>query len=901
MERFCFLIIIFFSITVVSQKEKRIHQSLVPEKIYLQLDTNVYANDQDIWFKAVVVSAETHKPSKLSRVLYVDLIGPDEKLLEQKLVRIDGGVGNNFFKLQKKYPKGRYLIRAYTEWNRNFRKHFIFKAYVHIFPTEKSKNSDPIKKFVLVKNESGKDTVKVQIDPLQIDSLQKRKLKVYLAFKKQKDTITVKKNREQKYELAFPVPDSTDIAALTVETENGVKFRKTVSLNNNPVDIQFFPESGKMLYGHINRIGFKALDHLGKGIKVSGKIIDQNNTIINNFKSSSLGMGIFAFRPIKGNRYYAELTLSSGEIKKYPLPKASEKGSVLSILDRKDKIAISVFSNELISQQVLIRVACRGIAYYEMEGKLKDGLLVTYLPKEELPDGILVFTLMDKNQKPLAERLYFNESQDNRLKLKLSTDTLKYSQRQKTKLSVEVIDGEKDSVSYNCSVLIVNKELLGKGQNRKQNILSYLLLDSELRGNIENPSYYFDDNNKTRTFDLDALLLTQGWRNYKYNNHMPRNNFSHKNEPALSISGRIGVPFSKIKKEGMKISMMVFGEQPSFYSQQTDSLGYFDFQLADTFGERAKILVQNNDEKGKKKNYPIVLTKKKTPKIEYEYRPTVRKLDSTIQVIAQKKRDNKRTIDAYDRLNGLVELDEVVVTERKLTPLQKEVTEKYGEADVVIKGEEIKAKEKKWSYGLYSVLLFNYPEEIEIEQFPDGFMLAHVVGDKEREATLIMIDGKLVNDFNYSLIPSIPPSEVKSVELIKYTKRFKTSFLEVFPNISDPRKIPLTGHIISIYTHGNVGLHGISEPKGQFQTSIPVFSATKEFYAPKYETKEEIASNKPDLGSLVYWKPSLNVVRNKKASVEFYNGDDLGKMLVIVEAVSENGKIGYQELTYTVD
>ena len=45
-------------------------------------------------------------------------------------------------------------------------------------------------------------------------------------------------------------------------------------------------------------------------------------------------------------------------------------------------------------------------------------------------------------------------------------------------------------------------------------MLSYCYLSTEIKGNIHNPAYYFDSNNKDRQAALDLLLLTQGWRRY---------------------------------------------------------------------------------------------------------------------------------------------------------------------------------------------------------------------------------------------------------------------------------------------------------------------------------------------------------------------------------------------------
>ena len=124
----CSLIILLISIGGFSQKYNGSLDASVAEKVYLQLHSNAYAMDQDIWFKAIVTGTENHMPSKLSRLLYVDLIGPNEQIVAHRLVKLTQGIGNGAFELHKNMQPGRYLIRAYTQWNRNFGDDFMFKA-----------------------------------------------------------------------------------------------------------------------------------------------------------------------------------------------------------------------------------------------------------------------------------------------------------------------------------------------------------------------------------------------------------------------------------------------------------------------------------------------------------------------------------------------------------------------------------------------------------------------------------------------------------------------------------------------------------------------------------------------------------------------------------------------------
>ena len=83
------MLLIFTHFHSWSQQFETELNNLVPEKIYLQLDSKVYASDKIIWFKSVVTNAIDHTPTSISGVLYVELINPNERVLEKKLIKLD--------------------------------------------------------------------------------------------------------------------------------------------------------------------------------------------------------------------------------------------------------------------------------------------------------------------------------------------------------------------------------------------------------------------------------------------------------------------------------------------------------------------------------------------------------------------------------------------------------------------------------------------------------------------------------------------------------------------------------------------------------------------------------------------------------------------------------------------
>src|SRR5690606_17794482 len=109
-----------------------------------------------------------------------------------------------------------------------------------------------------------------------------------------------------------------------------------------------------------------------------------------------------------------------------------------------------------------------------------------------------------------------------------------FAKRELTQITVETTNSKGEPINSNTSLLVINKEQLGKLQAMRENIRSYFLMSSELKGHIENPGFYFS-NDGNKEADLDALMLTQGWRHYKY--AKPYDKLTFKPETALTVSG----------------------------------------------------------------------------------------------------------------------------------------------------------------------------------------------------------------------------------------------------------------------------------------------------------------------------------------------------------------------------
>jgi hypothetical protein len=894
---YLFWILFLFPTHIKAQEDNLlISNASFAEKIYLQFDRNLYANGDTVWFKCIVANASEHLPSLLSGVLYVELIDANKSILQKKIIKVANGIGQGNFDLDKKMLKGNYLIRAYTQWNENFDDAFVFEQYIQVVPNQ-AQYTDPIQNIKLIKEEAENHHLEVTFHPEVLDSLQKNKLIVYVTIDAKKDSLLIRKGKNDKYILDYPIAKESQLAHLKIETENQKTYSKTVVLNPDYIDLQFFPEGGELVHKIPSKLGFKAIDSSGKGIAIEGDIVDEKDNIITSFKSNSLGMGtFFLYHVDTTKKYFAKPKLAlSSNTKTYPLPNAVEKGNTLNIQKQRENILLKVFSNYMLNDSIVVKITFRGIELYEKKVQLNQGYYQSLISTTLIPEGIVAFSILDNTKIPIAQRLYFNQKPQDRLQIHLETEKSNYSKRELTKLNIQTTNMNNEAVKTNASVLVINKKDLGSMQQLRQNILSYFLMDSELKGNVENPGYYFQDNN-SRHEDLESLMLTQGWTKYNYAKPYPNLNIIP--EKSLTVSGRVNRLFSQ--KKGMKdiqLTLMTSGTNKSFYTQATDSLGKFNFNLNDEYGKEIEILIQTAKKSDQKTNNPIVIDYKIPPSISFEHNKAVEQIDSVVVPFIKKSMKQKEIDDKLDLQFGSILLNEVKITNDS-NPNRKKVIERYGKPKTVISGKEILSKEQKWSYGLYSVLSYKYPDKVRIEQTEDGFLYASV----HNMPTVVMIDGILIPFTSYPHIPAISPSEITSFEIIEFVNGFIDLYCEVHPEIENciMNRELLYGHIIAIYTHAGVGLSGAQKPKGLTQKTIPVFNPPKEFYAPNYENLKDDDWQHPDIRSLIHWQPIVNTDDSGKVTTSFYNTDNKGEMTVIVEAISEEGEIGYQELDYQI-
>ncbi len=283
----------------------------------------------------------------------------------------------------------------------------------------------------------------------------------------------------------------------------------------NSYDIQLFPESGYLLENAENTIGIKALIN-GKGFPFLGKITNSKGEVINNFTGNELGMGKCIFNYNENETYTAVVTINN-TTQIIDVPKANKIGVIFGVDNSKEKeliltlktnkqtlsslqnsnLALLFYRNTYISQAVTLSLI-----------NTKETTQELVFNKNKMLNGVNIVTLFKDNQ-PIAERKFFVEKQNEQTailinELKTENDSITYN--------IKTLNSKLEPISSQLSISVLPKN--SKNFYENQTIKSAFLLTPYVKGNIENPSYYFENSSRKKKEFLDLLLLNQGWSAY---------------------------------------------------------------------------------------------------------------------------------------------------------------------------------------------------------------------------------------------------------------------------------------------------------------------------------------------------------------------------------------------------
>ncbi len=482
----------------------------------------------------------------------------------------------------------------------------------------------------------------------------------------------------------------------------------------------------------------------------------------------------------------------------------------------------------------------------------------------------------------MNERLAFIQNPD-LLNLSIAANKTVYSKRENVQLSLNAKNKDGNAVNGSFSVSVVDESKIVVDENTENTILSYLLLSSDVKGYVEKPNYYFANVTKETRAQLDALMLTQGYRRFVWKQLTDDNSASAANaynpEKEIDISGtlktRAGEPIANCQ------ITLVAKTGGMVLAQATDPQGRFRFQNV-RFETGAQFVVRTQSPAGKK----AVLTldnPAQGPAVTAGNAIDSRYNASADILTSFQNNQGQGIMTASTGQAGIMLKNDKGFGSKQADSYPSSNINGPGHADQVINGDVLKDA-PSLSIGLTGIAdgvrFFNGVPAL-------GSAVVFAKGGQRIQPMLVYVDGaEIGRGVNIDLYN---PVSIETVEILKYAST------SIYGSEGG-------GGVMVITTRRAIGKEDVVSNEmspGIFSIEPKGFYKAREFYAPRYDAGQP-ANNVPDQRSTIFWKPDVTTDANGNASFNFFNADGAGTYRVEVQGIDSKGNLGTQLFRYKV-
>lgn len=824
------------------------------EKLYLHLDKPFYGAGEKIWFKGYLVNAITHQDNAQSNFIITELINRSDSIVERKKIRRDSLGFHNAFTLPATLPAGDYYLRGYSNWMLNEDPDFFFSRNIKI---GNSIDNTIVSSIEYQQEDDTHYTAKIKFTS-NVQAVFENTTIKYLYLENGKIKNKGKKKTDENGWISISLPDLKSPVARRIEVEFDDPqyiYKRTFHLPvfTNDFDVKFFPEGGALINIPHQNVAFKAQGADGFSKEIEGFLFNSKGDTLTNFRSEHNGMGIFTMNPVNNETYYVTVRTNDSITKRFDLPAIEPKGISIAMSHYKQEIRYEIQKTEATEwpQKLFLLAHTRGklailqpINPKRTFGKMNDSLFT---------EGITHFMLIDEQGNALSERLIFvPDHKPNQWQI--TTDQPTYGKREKVSLQIAAKESEGNPVEGTFSVSITDRKSI-QPDSLADNILSNLLLTSDLKGYVEDPAFYFLNQDARTLRSIDYLMMTHGWRRHKMENVLrtPSLNFTNYIEKGQTISGRIMGFFGANVKKG---PICVLAPKYNIIATtETDEKGQFIVNTS--FRDSTTFLVQARTKKGfagvdilmDPPQYPVA-----THKAPYFNGATTFMEDYLMN-----------TRDQYYMEGGMrvYNLKEVTVTAKRERPSSK---------SIYTGGINTYTVEEDRLQG-YGQTAFDAASRLPSVTITNGSEI-HIRNNSE--PAIIVIDDIVYEDAS-DILKDIQVSDMSSISLLRGADAVilgpRASGGAVVITLKDPRNLP-------------------ARPAQGIITYTPLgYSESVEFYHPTYDTPEKKNAQRSDFRSTVYWNPELRLDAEGKATIEYYTPDSTAPEDIIIEGVDKNGKV----------
>lgn len=642
--------------------------------------------------------------------------------------------------------------------------------------------------------------------------------------------------------------------------------------------LQFFPEGGNAVAGIINKIAFKANDQWGRPIEIKGVIKNNQGKVVDSLHILHDGMGYFFITPQPGENFSATWSVKDPSDKNgkkiedtTALPAILSAGVSLQVTIAGKKRIFNISTN-LNDAARLGKVNLIGTMYqhevFKITKDISTGFTNGVIPTQDLPSGILTITVFDDQWKPLAERITYINNEEYLFHPEMTVEHWGLNKRARNEITISV----PDSLQANLAVSVTDAAI---DADSSDNIISHLLLTGEIRGQVYNPYYYFSNTSDSVTQNLDLVMLTHGWRRFKWED-VVKGKFPTISWPSdsnyLTLSGKLYGVLPSSLRQGNTISLII---------SQKKSIGkilLLPIESNGTFNDPATLVFD-------------------TLRVYYQL-PKKTLGDALVRFMEGMLPPFPKNIAATGINNGIYDTTgngRHFQLSDEMNQVLKQYEGKMLE-NVIVK---TKAKspteimDQKYTSGFFSGG-DNY--QFDLVDDPTAFASGDVFRYLQAKVAGLQINtssnpptlqwrggspGLFVNEIetDADMISSIPISD------IAYVKVFRPPFFGGFNG---------SNGAIAIYTRKGDDVKPVPG-KGLSINTITGYSLIREFYAPNYGSfKPE--NEKKDVRTTLYWNPQVTTTTQKnKVTLSFYNNDVTKSFRVVIEGMTKDGQLAHVE------
>ena len=436
---------------------------------------------------------QTHRMQDAeSRFIYVELIDRKNKVRYRKKIKRENYGFSNYMAITPEFIEGDYQLRAYTNYMRNEGEDFFFTKPITIY------NSNASIMFVNYRLETDSKSKQYAIITFTRHNGKPydRKYVDCMVHTKEYNNHYKRQRTNDKGEIKIEIPErkETDQYIDLNLLDGDLKLNKKIYLPDKyDYSVGFYPEGGQLLAGVEQVVAFKAESTTGISPQITGYVLNQRKDTLARFRSEHEGIGSFVIKTEFGDSLTAFTQDGKGIWKGFPL--CTEKNKVaLSIIQNERFISYRLLSpnHTKLKEDLELLVHVRGKMIYRKSltaFHVQDSIL-----KEDIPEGIVHFTVFNEKEEALSERLAFICKDE--VFFQLPTRGTSSTQRSVISLGIKLLDKEFKPLRGQFSMSVTD-DYIGAPDEIVGNIRTNLLLTSDLKGKILSPGYYFEDMDET--------------------------------------------------------------------------------------------------------------------------------------------------------------------------------------------------------------------------------------------------------------------------------------------------------------------------------------------------------------------------------------------------------------------